>query len=102
MRRLAGLVGVLALTLACVTAAVASSQPELQRVLDTALGEQPVSPGMTAAVDRAGLRWHDLYGGGGLVSTAGDLNLATAASGATLTVYCPRRKPAISVTVNAA
>ena len=52
----------LALTLACVPAAVASSHPELQRVLDTALGEQPVSPGMTAAVDRPGMRWRGAAG----------------------------------------
>lgn len=53
----------LALTLACLPAsAPASSQAELQRVLDTALDNQPVSPGMTAAVDRPGLRWRGATG----------------------------------------
>jgi CubicO group peptidase (beta-lactamase class C family) len=63
MRRLAGHLGVLALTLACLpAAAAASSQPGLQKVLDTALARQPVSPGIAAAVDRPGLRWRGAAG----------------------------------------
>jgi D-alanyl-D-alanine carboxypeptidase len=63
MRRLAGYLGVLALTFACPPAAAAtSSQPGLQGVLDTALGRQPVSPGIAAAVDRPGMRWRGAAG----------------------------------------
>jgi D-alanyl-D-alanine carboxypeptidase len=58
MRRLAGHLGVLALTLACLpAAALASSEARLERILETALARQPVSPGIAAAVDRPGLRW---------------------------------------------
>ena len=62
MLRLAAHVGVLVLTLICVPAAVASSQPGLQRVLDRALARQPVSPGVAAAVDGPGVRWRGAVG----------------------------------------
>ena len=42
--------------------AVAKPRDELQRVLATALGEQPVSPGIAAAVDGPGLHWRGAAG----------------------------------------
>jgi D-alanyl-D-alanine carboxypeptidase len=63
MRRLAGYLGVLAVTFVCLPAAAATpSQPRLQGVLDTALRRQPVSPGIAAAIDRPGMRWRGAAG----------------------------------------
>jgi CubicO group peptidase (beta-lactamase class C family) len=73
MRRIAVHLGLIAVALACLPAAVtASSEPRFQRVLETALANQPVSPGIAAAVDRPGLRWR---GAAGVLDRASSLPL---------------------------